>query len=474
MFDYLRESMIHLFSYQNQNGSSLSNENSSEKTLSDKENAAKRIQQSFREYVQEKGGLSQPSYDEYRQLIQETKFMQRAEGGITAVFLPESNPSIVLKQSGRGDAIKRFEQMEKVRDLLSIQQSSHITVPWGAVVEDFVIEEKLPIQADRFHNMGLYINNPSLFDESIRELAKMFSKLVLTDLVSPQTHATSNIVGNVVRWDNLPLYIEEKDGIKKGKIGLVDLEHVAKNSLNEKNEWSDSAHGYMDLARIFPYHLPILLEEIQKTGFQIDENKMKEAAKKGETYLHVAYVIHDIWIKENEIQTTLNLNLPPSVRDKIAKRLEAELLSIVENNSIAILKKKFNVDTFLSPSTLSPLFSSGSKEIIQDNCKKVANSLTITLLNEMSNTISKEVHDLSKNPERPDISQRSLSFSRYHVYRNATDSLNNQYSFNKRYSSEVADQLFCALCEELVEEKILFSFDPNFRSGGHEICWIRF
>lgn len=476
MFEPIYRTFQHLFWKESTASSSediphaSSNESTPHGKFYDKESSAKRIQQCFRTYVQKKGGLSQPSYDEYRQLIRQTEDMDKAEGGNTQVSLPRSRPDIVLKKSGRENAIKRFEQMEQVRGVLSKQKSSHLTVPQGAVVDDFVIEGKLPIQADRFYNMGLYIQNPTLFDEAVRELARMFSELVLTDIVSPQYHPSSNIVGDVVRHDNLPLYIEEKDGVKKGKIGFVDLEHIA-----NRKKFDRSSRGYIDLARIFPFQLSILLEEAKKNGLPIDENAMNKAAEKGGKYLHEAYVIHDIWIRESTRPSMLdlNLNLSPSQFDKIAEQLQKELVSMLETGGtghIEFLIKKYNSSSFLS----SDYFSQKFREIIHNNGKEVAADLTRILLNDISEQLSEEIRCLSKNPERPEISLRSLSLQRRDLYNQTEECLKSRYFLGKRASSDVADQLLCLVFDELVKEKILFSFDPGFRSAGHEIFWVRF
>lgn len=427
--------------------------------LAAKEMFAKRIQQCFRDYVEKKGGLSQPSYDEYRKLIKVTASMERAEGGVTHVFIPRSHPAIVLKKSGEKEAIKRFEQMEQVRSVLSGQKSSHLTVPQGAVLQEFMIEEKLPIQADRFHNMGLYIKDPCLFDEAIRELARMFSKLVLGDLVSPQNHPSSNIVGDVVRWDNLPLYIEEKEGVKIGKIGFVDLEHISKATEES------SARSYETLARIFPYHLPLLLEESKKLGLQVNEEAMKKQAARGEKYLNISFVTHAIWMKVNAAPSVENLALNPVQLSKIAGRIEKELL-MISRGRLPILDKKYHCGDFCE---VSP----GFKEKIGDHSQEAARNLTAVLLSSLSKEVSQEILKLSKDPSRPEMSLRSLCLRRKELYLDVANCLESDYSFGTN-SREAADQLLFALFEELAEEGILFSFDHGFNTGGHEQCWIRF
>lgn len=158
----------------------------------------------------------------------ESYLIPQAQGGSTRVYLPKEMPEVVLKSSGRTEAIKRFHQMQEVRSILDSQNSSHLIIPKVNLCQEFLIEQRLPINADSYYNMGLYLSQPELFDEAVRELTRLFSRIYLSDLVNWQINPLRNIEGveDFVRYDNLPMYVIEENGKKKGKIGLIDLEHT--------------------------------------------------------------------------------------------------------------------------------------------------------------------------------------------------------------------------------------------------------
>ncbi|MBS0628460.1 MAG: hypothetical protein JSS09_09660, partial [Verrucomicrobia bacterium] len=151
--------------------------------------------------------------------------MPKAWGGKTVVYLPKEASKIAIKLSGNEYANRRFQEMESTRAILKEQKSTHLVIPKAIICGNFLLEERLPILGETLHNMGIYIANPSLFDNAVREMVRLFSRVYLSDLISPQQHPMNKIVGDSVRYDNLPLYIEEENGVKKGKIGLIDLEH---------------------------------------------------------------------------------------------------------------------------------------------------------------------------------------------------------------------------------------------------------
>lgn len=91
---------------------------------------------------------------------------------------------------------------------------------------------------DQFHNIGLYLSQPELFDKAVADLAKFMCQVGLTDIDD--------------RLDNLPLYIVEKDGKKEGMIGLVDLEHATLNPIYRYV-------SVLSLVGLFPLHVGTII-----------------------------------------------------------------------------------------------------------------------------------------------------------------------------------------------------------------------
>lgn len=197
--------------------------------------------------------------------------MPRAWGGKTIVYLPKEASKIALKRSGNEQANRRFQEMESTRAILQEQKSIHLVIPKVTICGDFLVEERLPVHGEQLHNMGIYIAEPSLFDDAVREMVRLFSKVYLSDLIDWQKHLMNKIVGDSVRYDNLPLYIEEENGVKKGKIGLIDLEHIR----NPHPCDYYFRRGVLDLARIFPYHAGIIIDEAKKLNKPLDEGQIK-------------------------------------------------------------------------------------------------------------------------------------------------------------------------------------------------------
>ncbi len=400
-------------------------------------------------------------------LLQATYFakdMPRAHGGKTRVYLPKGALEVVLKESGEEDSIKRFGQMERIRSILESQRSSHLIIPTAAVCGKFLVEERLPINVDRYYNMGLYIENPGLFDESVREMTRLFSKVYLSDLVSFQYHPSNNIVGDTIRYDNLPLYIEEVNGIRTGKIGLIDLEHMYEEP---------SAKGLATLVRIFPYHKDLIIEEATKLGISINKPNLKKRALDGKKYLQEGYIAHRDWLTKKKINSetaTETFEVDANRTTAIIEVVEKELLKM-NSGQCDILKEKGYLDGHIR-SFLNENPAKEAKELACIIGPLFIKNITKAIREEQNRILG--THKDKASSESEIIALRSPAFRRHEVY-NGVVALLKESGKNTHYDgSNIADQLFCTVAKELVKGQELFSFDPGFNSGGHEFCWIRY
>ena len=114
-----------------------------EKELRDQ--AVRVLKRNIRKYVRRRGILSGAALVDYKLLCNRdiTKGMPEADGGKTNVYLPESYPEIVLKESGRYSRL-RFVQMYTITNILKEFECSHLIVPRALPVNGFLIEERSP------------------------------------------------------------------------------------------------------------------------------------------------------------------------------------------------------------------------------------------------------------------------------------------------------------------------------------------
>lgn len=271
--------------------------------LSNTEKAAIIIQKYTRGFLARKSFLSSAFLPLYKDAItsidQNTK---KAPEGFTAVYLPELSglkESIVLKHSGRKDAVSRFHQMQEARKLLTSQNCHHLIIPRARLCGEFLVEEKLPIKGCSYHNLAIYCENSPLFDEAVKEMTRLFAKASISDLISSQPHLRLNIlVGDFVRYDNLSLFISYENGTPIGKIGLIDLESFYAVPARESLE---------DLARIFPLHVEIIKKEALVHSIIFDEDSVNEQGQRGLIYLQQGYQNHISWLKDHKISRSPSL-----------------------------------------------------------------------------------------------------------------------------------------------------------------------
>jgi hypothetical protein len=219
-----------------------------------------------------------------------------ASAGNTPVWFPEAFPRIVMKFSPNPQF--RLYIMDRIRNTLQAQQSSHAIVPKAKIVEKdarrILIEERLPVNIDHYYNMHLYVHNTRQFDNVVRELVRLFSKEGgLGDLLrephylNPFTQIKGT--GGGIRYDNFPLYLDKN---QEGCVGLIDLERMGLISFSD---------GCKTLARIFPFHCDLILDEVEKCGYSVEREALKKSAKQGILALDKGVKLHETWLEKNHL-----------------------------------------------------------------------------------------------------------------------------------------------------------------------------
>lgn len=406
--------------------------------------------------------------------------MQRAKGGKTKVFLPQDIPEVVLKKAGNWNAVRRFHEMQEVRTILESQRSSHLVIPKARLCDIFLVEERLPINVDYFHNMGLYVSYPQLFDEPVRELTRLFSRGYIGDLICDEPIPIAMIpgTGGTVRYDNLPLYILEKNGKKEGRIGLVDLEHFDVKDVDPQN--------LKILVRIFPYHLGIIKEESQKLKMQIDnlDLDLEGAAARGKKFLQVGYIDHLERLREKGVSKTLpGPFLVNSQRaQEVTAVIEKELLRLNQGINDYFERRyrvnncRFKYDfpapkNFIIgiPEETSNEIARGISDLILGNLKNLIASYQKEKFNQMS---EKEISESLAVGLRSPLLKRTKIFAGIDTFISKNPRI--KFEAEGPEDVEIGEQLIYVVLRELEKGGEIFFFDPAYYTNRDEACWIRY
>jgi len=437
------------------------------------------IQKYIRGYLARKPYLPLHLYKHYkiecdRVYGSESQSIPKAKGGQTKVYLPIKMPQLVLKHSGQKNARSRFHQMQEVSSILKSQNSKCLIIPKANLCGDFLVEQRLPINVDSYHNMGLYLSDPSAFNDAVRELTRLFSRLYLSDLVSYQLMPLGHIhgVGDFVRYDNLPLYLVEEDGKKVGKIGLIDLEHIEKGP---------NPRGLETLVRIFPLHLSIIKEEARLIEMTVNDDLLQPFAEMGKKYLQVGYTDFLTWLKETD--KTDETFSKPSQHFEVGLERTKEL-NILLKDELLKLNKGTN-DFFKEMCYVGDPQKDFLVEDQEEIAMKLAEEITPLLLNAIKAALEEhEAIELSKLKvdeitESQFISLRSPMIKREKIYKKVIELLlkSEKAKFKNALAyevSEIAEQLTYIIMTELAKSGEIFSFDPMYYAEAHKLCWIRY
>jgi len=440
--------------------------------------AAIKIQKCFCQYLERQsclpGGLSSRHRVQCERIERfGSSSIPRAEGGSTAVYLPESMPDVVLKRSGKEHAIRRLHQMQEVRSVLRSQQSRYLIIPRASVYRGFLVEQRLPINVNEYHNMGLYLSNPHLFDEPIREMVRLFSRRYLGDLVGDQLHPLGHIDGveDYVRYDNLPLYIVEIGGRKEGRIGLIDLEHIHN---------SPSSKGLVTLGRIFPLHSDLIRDEAKKLNMKVDENSFHAAVEKGRKFLKIGFTDHLEWLQRKGISInnpTQSFQVNPLRVEELTTLLQQKLLELHQGESRQSLLKKED-----SIKNSKNLFTKNLDEAAREVAGRVVSFTVSYIQSQIEKQQKKQLSQLLDQEEWTEaqlIDRRSSISSRRKLDQAILQLISQrraEFVKNRWWGDKmsVAREMTDTLMDDLVKGGEIFCYDPIHYSRASGLCWVRY
>ncbi len=446
--------------------------------------AAILIQKHLRGFFARRSFLPTNLHSDYRRQCKKAKgpdseTMPQARGGKTTVFLPEEMPGVVLKRSGKRGAIARFHQMREVRSILNSQNSSNLVIPKARRFKNFLVEERLPINVCEFHNMEIYISEPHLFDEAVREMTRLFSIMYLGDLF----RGGIPIGGAArIRYDNLPLYIVEKNGKRVGKIGLIDLESIQK--LESRDNLSHSK-GLKTLAIIFPYHLDAIIEEANNLNMEFNEKALQDAANEGKKFLQVGFSNHLKWLQKKGISS----NTATQIFEISSERMK-ELTNVVEKELVKINQgiNDLEDEKFCLYYTRKTYGSAPPKNFFTEEPENLAKEFATIISPMIVENIKSQIKEKQKKKlssikgqtmtKSEIVNLRSPYIFRTFLHKGVDkliyESPKIKFRYNvvdEDYGEIIAKHLTHVIIDELIKGGELFFFDPAYYLSS---CWLRY
>ena len=443
-----------------------------QQTIEANNTAANVIQKHVRNYLLRKGILSNACIPEYKLLCnrQAVNGMDEAKGGKTHVYLPASHSAIVLKASGN-DCKDRLNKMREVRQTINELECSHLIIPKAISFNGFLIEDRLPINTNSFHNMHHYTSSPNLFDNAVKEMVRLSSKYYLSDLVNSQRIPLGHIadVNDFVRYDNIPLYLVTENGQTRGVIGLIDLEHIT-TAVN--------GEALPSLVRIFPLHSQLIKTEAARLGMTFDDDELQAAELKGNKYLQVGYLNHLNHLKKKEVSNNSHdwsIDISSERFNDLNNKLEEELLKMHSGECDALNSEEFLVDT--------------PKDFLVGNIKSSAKALSEKISPIIIANIRQAAKDyINKEGSNKDltnleydqmISLRSLHIKRNLLHKGVMEAIHESPSLIDglkidEMDTEVAEQLAHVVINELIRGGEILDYDPADYMGYNSICWLRY
>ena len=407
------------------------------------------------------------------------KDMPRAEGGITGpVYLPESFPQIVLKDRSEKSVQSILEKKQQAREALNQLQCSHLIIPEAIGCKLFLVEERLPINIDIYHNLQRYLSETKLFDEPVREIVRLSSKFRIVDILtsSPCRFKFRDIDGVSLypKYDNLPLYTVEEDGLKQGRIGLIDLK-----TFHPTNNSGDSIPS---LARVFPLHEDIIREEADLLGIQYDENKLSTALAQANKCLKFVYSDHADWLKLKGVTSDYgnwSFDISPKSLDDLNAVLQQELLLMNQGEKVVFER---NIIRNPNGKFLTGDVTSAAKTLSSSITPIIISNLKSAMVEYVTqNTVGKAINELTEDQM---IFLRSPAGKMSRYYEGVEDFLTSSPYFCASTCEwndlpSIAEQLVHSAFSHLVNCKELLYYTQNVFGGTEAVlapsskfCWL--
>lgn len=437
-------------------------------------NPSKMVQITTDKLMQYHGVLSGPkipSYKNFCEKLQDHEFKsncKKALSGSTPVYFPTEYPDIVVKESKK-ECQSRMAQMIKVTEFININKIRSLTVPKVIHYNHYLIEERLPVSDRHHHNIHTYITNLELFNLVAKEMVLFYKYFYLTDLLvdtkkmMKQKLCLRSQINQLIKWDNIPLYISIENGNKTAKVGLIDLDNIE----YEPN----SREGLNCLVRMFPCHYEIIVNEAKALKLKFNDGELRDARHQGLLHIREFYLDHAKFIKEKKVSgfTDSWQFFNTDKFNQLEPLIEEELLKINNGINPAFLRNEIDE---LAPKNLFNNLSDEKcrKETTKEVVKNALTAITTALKKEIVEY--KEWFNPNELSEPEKLEVRSVFINKNIIILEMVKFLKKYMYENIRFGYEqqialVADQIFYVIFKKLLEMGEIFSFDQA--SSPHNI-----
>jgi hypothetical protein len=259
------------------------------------------------------------------QFISKGFFIKETDGK-SLIFVNHDMPQILIKHPGvpvRWDPLLRHNHQHQIKQFIERKKFKHLIVPQTKVEEDYLIEEKLPINGfDIREQIELYTKHIDSFTAAAEEFTQLLFMGSFTDLLGGYWGSLSPTA--IPRYDNALLYLERG----YGKIGLIDVESLYINSESgltcENNE--ETFEKCKIAVTFFPYHLNQIITQAEKFDKNISKRspELEDIQEKILVFFDIIYGAHAIFLQHHNItekNATILFDANPILEEEITHLL---------------------------------------------------------------------------------------------------------------------------------------------------------
>ena len=386
--------------------------------------------------------------------------------GRTSVYLHDD---FVIKNSGHPNNQERFNKMRQARKIVDKNKYSCLEIPTACTYGNFLVENRLPIMnvgIDRKVQIGFYLDHIEQFNTAVEEFTGFLCQSTLGDIVGGLNDGYESLCEeqNVGRYENVAMYMEEKDGVMHGKIGLIDLEDF-------KPQLTRSIYSTCkDAVCLFPHHLEIIINEAKKFDSNVESwrKELESLRDKQLQYFKVAYQDHLDFVKMKNLDLT-----DPFKSIEISIDREEQIKGIIEQ--IMREDNQHEFQDFLGEKvedTVKKFKETAFPEILKKLLKFLNKPLKETCYQD-GYTIRYRQKDASEITSYSKlISTRTLEYGRsdftYKSLKSSMEKDLGMLAFQNIYrKDEFVDKVIDTFFRELVKGKEIAYYNPNFGIGSY-------
>lgn len=384
--------------------------------------------------------------------------LPRATAGRTRVYLPKTLPVVLKYIDSSSKMYLRAQNTELVRSVLRARHVNNLVIPRTRRYKKFLVEERLAVDTDIIHNMGLYLSHYTQFNQAVQEFVELFQVLEFKDFVTEKQKAPiSRLTTDFVRYDNIPLFLSKEDnGRTIGKVALIDLEDA-----------SPGRTSIDILVRIFPLHKELIMQKAYQLGIFFNTELCNQAEDRGIESLNKGFAYYATWLEQRKVLFKPGQHCIPTSAVAIAEMTASLAKSILDFH--------FGIEVH-NAHEQNQAFLTGKP---YERSRELAKHLTQQFLANIRECTD-EVIVPSDTPILKAVVIRSETIARKALLCNIDKTLlKKKYTRLSEYSNpslaadRLAEKLLTTFMQNLVSKDYIFDYDPAHYTGCVNLCWLR-